>query len=163
MPNIFDPQWDQRREMAGFTQDRALIGRQAGAQKLGASVWEMKPGDAAYPYHFHYAEEEMVIVLSGTPSLRTPAGWRELATGEVVSFLTGPDGAHQLLNRSDEVVRILSLSTMADAEVVHYPDSGKVGAYGNRGKPDETRETYLRSTVVDYWDGEQPPEPPPSS
>jgi uncharacterized cupin superfamily protein len=40
------------------------------------------------------------VVLEGTPSLRTPDGWRELEQGEVVSFLRGEDGAHQIVNRS---------------------------------------------------------------
>jgi uncharacterized cupin superfamily protein len=31
--------------------------------------------------------EELVVVLDGRPSLRTPDGWRELHEGEVVPFL----------------------------------------------------------------------------
>jgi len=45
---------------------------------VGASLWELPAGQAAYPYHYHLAEEEMVIVLSGTPALRTRDGWRVL-------------------------------------------------------------------------------------
>lgn len=157
MPNIFDPQWDQQRDKEGFSRVRAFVGRQAGADKLGISVWEMQPGEAAYPYHFHYAEEEAVIVLSGKPSLRAPEGWRDLEPGELVAFPVGPEGAHQLVNRTDEVVRILCLSANSDTEIVDYVDSNKTGVYANRGKPNERRELFVRSTAVDYWQGEEPP------
>lgn len=78
MPNVFDPKWDERRNHPGFVCDRAFIGRQAGARRLGASVWKLAPGEAAYPYHWHHAEEEMLIVLDGTLALRTPDEAREI-------------------------------------------------------------------------------------
>lgn len=63
---------------------------------IGCSQWELPPGEAAYPYHFHYADEELVIVLSGQPTLRTPDGTRELEEGEVLHFPVGEEGAHQI-------------------------------------------------------------------
>jgi uncharacterized cupin superfamily protein len=71
----------------GFNCLRARLSRQAGSERLGLSLWELPPGQAAYPYHYHLAEEELVVVLDGAPSLRTPDGWRELEEGEVVPFL----------------------------------------------------------------------------
>ena len=60
------------------------------------SLWEVGPGEAAYPYHLHVAEEEMLVVLEGRPSVRSPEGWRELEEGEVISFQAGEPGAHQV-------------------------------------------------------------------
>lgn len=157
MPNIFDPEWDQQRDKEGFSRVRAFVGRQAGAEKLGVSVWEMQPGEAAYPYHFHYVEEEAVIVLSGKPSLRTPHGWRDLEPGELVVFPVGPSGAHQLVNRTEETIRILCLSSNSEVEIVRYVDSDKTGTWVNRGQADEVREIFERDTAVDYWHGENPP------
>ena len=51
-------------------------------------------GEAAYPYHYHLAEEELVIVLLGRPSVRTDGEWRELTPGDVLSFPRGRAGAH---------------------------------------------------------------------
>ena len=158
MPNIFDPEFDQQRDGGeGFARERAFVGRQAGADKLGASIWVLEPGDAAYPYHFHYAEEEMIVVLEGTPSLRGPDGWRELAVGEIVSFRVGPEGAHQIVNRGEEPVRFLSISTVGEMDIVVYPDSDKISAAYHRGKPDEVRKIFRQSDERDYWDGEKPP------
>src|SRR3954451_880896 len=110
-PNIYRPDFDEPREHPGFECLRARLGRQAGAEKLGMSLWEVPPGKSAYPYHWHFVEEELVVVLSGRPSLRTAHGWRELDEGEVVSFRTGEEGGHQLVNRSERPVRFLSIST----------------------------------------------------
>jgi uncharacterized cupin superfamily protein len=57
---------------------RARLGRQAGTIKVGVSLWEVPAGQAAYPYHWHAAEEEVIVVLAGRPSLRSHEGWREL-------------------------------------------------------------------------------------
>jgi uncharacterized cupin superfamily protein len=157
MPNIFDPDFDQERDAEGFSKRRAFVGRQAGADKLGASVWEILPGEAAYPFHFHHFEEEMVVLIEGALELRTPDGTRELVQGDLVSFPTGPGGAHQLINRGDQPARMLSLSTTAETEIVVYPDSGKTGIWIDRGTPEQSRKFYKEAPDVGYWDGEKPP------
>jgi uncharacterized cupin superfamily protein len=160
MANVFDPEFDEPLERPGFVYRRARVGRQAGATKLGASLYEIPPGNASFPYHWHGANEELAIVVSGRPSVRTPEGWRELAEGEVLSFPTGEAGAHQFANRGDEPARILLVSTMIAPEVNGYPDSGKVLATvrppGSRG--DGSLAASFRLTdEVDYWEDEEPP------
>lgn len=157
MPNIFDPEFDDERDHGGFSKRRAWVGRQAGAEKLGASVWEVEPGEAAYPYHLHYSEEELLIVLSGAPTLRTPDGERVLVAGEVVAFPAGPDSAHQVINYGDVVVRFLALSTIAEVDAIEYPDSEKISVAYRRGQPEGFRHMTRKSAAVDFWEGEEPP------
>ncbi len=157
MTNINDPLYDEPREHPGFLCKRARLSRQAGSERLGLSLWELPPGEAAYPFHFHYTEEELVLVLAGAPSLRTPDGWRELGSGEVVAFPRGEHGAHQLVNRTQETVRFLSFSTSGEPDVVMYPDSGKLGAFERLPEGGGLRTMFRLSDVVDYHDGEQPP------
>ncbi|HWX97321.1 MAG TPA: cupin domain-containing protein [Solirubrobacteraceae bacterium] len=157
MPNIEEPSFDEPREQPGFRALRARLSRQAGSERLGVSLWELSPGEAAYPYHYHLAEEELLIVLDGEPSLRTPAGWRELRRGEVVSFLRGESGGHQILNRSQETVRFLAISTSGEPDVVMYPDSGKLGAFERRPDGGGVRAMFRMDDAVDYHDGERPP------
>jgi len=156
MPNIHEPDYDERRERPGFRALRARIGRQAGTEKLGASVWELPPGEAAYPYHFHLAEEELIAVLAGRPSLRTPKGWRELEDGEVVAFRVGEEGAHQLVNRTERTVRFLAVSNQ-QPDIVVYADSNKIGAFERRAEGGGLYEVYRREDGVDYWERESPP------
>jgi uncharacterized cupin superfamily protein len=126
------------------------VGHQAGAVKTGLSYWEVDPGQAAYPYHAHMTEEEIVVVLEGRPSLRTPSGWRDLEPGEVVVFQTGDDGAHQIVNKSDETIRFLAFSNSGAPEIVTQLEAGK---YGVRDGGSQTTEWFRREDAVGYFEG----------
>jgi uncharacterized cupin superfamily protein len=158
MPNINDPDFDEPREHQGFLAQRSRISRHAGAVRLGMSVWEVPPGQAAYPYHFHFTEEELLVVTEGSPSLRTPDGWRDLQPGEVVAFLAGEQGGHQLVNRTAETVRFLAISTSGEPDVVSYPDSGKLGVFERLPDGGGLRKMFREPDAVDYYDGESPPQ-----
>ena len=84
MANIYKPEFEPGGKPEGFGSRRARIGYELGAELIGVSLWEVPPGEVAYPYHFHYSDEEVVIVLSGRPSLRGPGGVRELEEGEAL-------------------------------------------------------------------------------
>jgi uncharacterized cupin superfamily protein len=159
-PNLFQPTFDDHDEQAGFAHRRARLGRQAGSAHLGASLYEIGPGQAVCPYHWHAAEEEMLIVVAGRPSLRTPKGWRELEPGEAVAFATGLEGAHQVANRSEAPARVLLLSESKDPEVCGYPDSSKIMADAFLGDPDEISHMWRLDDAVDYYQGESPPHAP---
>jgi len=120
MNNAFEPEWQGER---GGNR-AARLGTAAGSQHLGASVVELAPGTLSSPYHFHHANEELLIVLSGTPELRTPEGLRELQPGDLVSFPRGSEGAHRLRNTSSEPCRLLLISEMNLPDIVSYPDTG---------------------------------------
>jgi uncharacterized cupin superfamily protein len=158
-PNIFDPAFEPDDEHAGFLRRRYFVGRDAGAERLGATLFELPPGRTASPYHWHHANEEMLVVVAGRPSLRTPEGWRELAAGEVVSFPVGERGAHQVSNFADEPARYLFISQMIGPEVAVYPDSDKIGVREQAPGPRASGlwQLHRSSEAVDYWDGETPP------
>ncbi|MGH2934811.1 MAG: cupin domain-containing protein [Gaiellaceae bacterium] len=94
--------------------------------QLGASVWELQPGGVNW-HHFHHGSEELLLVLRGRPTIRTPEGERVLAEGDVVTFPRGPEGAKEIRNDGDEVARVLVVSTNAVPDVSEYPDVGKLG------------------------------------
>jgi uncharacterized cupin superfamily protein len=155
--NLNQPDFDEPREVEGFRARRARIGRQLGTEKLGASVWELPSGQAAYPYHWHMTEEELLVITEGTPSLRTPDGWRELEEGEVVSFPKGEEGAHQLVNRTDSTVRFLAFSTQPGPDIVIRPDSNTLGTYERRPEGGGLYKQFRIDDAVDYYEGEKPP------
>jgi uncharacterized cupin superfamily protein len=158
MTNINDPIFDEPREHPGFRCLHARVSRQAGGERLGLSLWELPPGEAAYPYHYHLVEEELLVVLAGQPSLRTPDGWRELEEGEVVAFLRGEQGGHQLVNHTRETVRFLAFSTSGDPDLVIYPDSGKLGAFERLPQGGGLRAMFRLADTVGYHDGERAPD-----
>jgi uncharacterized cupin superfamily protein len=154
--SILDPVFDEPREHPGFEARRARIGRQLGSEKLSMSLFDVPPGQAAYPYHFHLAEEEIVIVLQGRPSLRDAEGWRELEEGEALSFLTGERGAHQIANRTEETVRFLAISNQ-QPDVVVRPDSNTLSVVERRPEGSGLAEHFRRADAVPYHEGEVAP------
>lgn len=127
-----------------------MLGPKLGAALLGATLYELEPGERTFPYHYEWGCEEWLLVVAGTPTVRTPEGECELAPGDTICFPEGPAGAHLLSNVSDSAVRVLILSNKARPAVAVYPDSDKVGIWTDA----EDSALFRRGTKVDYWDGE---------
>jgi uncharacterized cupin superfamily protein len=130
---------------SGFRTRYRQVGPLLGAELLGGTVYEFDPGERNGPYHYEIGNEECLVVLTGTPTLRHPEGRDVLAVGDMVMFPEGTDGAHQLINESSEVARVLILSTMRAPFGCAYPDSGKVSTFAG---------VFPIDATVDYWDGE---------
>jgi uncharacterized cupin superfamily protein len=160
MTNVFEPEFethvDPKQWPTGYEGRYAKVGKDAGAERLGASLYEVPPGNSLCPYHWHAGNEEMLIVLGGRPTLRTPEGERELAEGEVVAFPVGEQGAHKVTNNGAESARVLVVSEMNEPEVCGYPDSGKVMARQQAPGSEATglRAIFRLEDGVDYWEGE---------
>jgi uncharacterized cupin superfamily protein len=130
-PNLLAPEWETPPEMAI---KGVRLGAAAGAQELGATLYELPPGTAVSPYHLHYGNEELLIVLSGRPEVRTPEGDRRLEPGAVVAFVRGPDGAHRVSNHGgEEPARVLLVSTMNVPDVAVHLSTGAVLAMTEPG------------------------------
>ncbi len=158
MANIYSPDFEAGKRPEGFRSRRARIGYELGSELIGCSLWELPPGEAAYPYHFHFADEELVIVIRGRPTLRTPDGLRELDEGEAIRFGLGEEGAHQILNRSPETVTFLAVSSHGRPDIVVRPDSNTLSVGERLPRGGGLRAVFRREDAVDYWDREQPPE-----
>jgi uncharacterized cupin superfamily protein len=150
--NLTDPPFElDPDDPDGYRAGMCRLGAAFGARESGATLYELAPGQAVCPYHYEYAEEEWALVLSGTPTLRTPAGVEQLVPLDLTYFPTGPSGAHQLRNDGDETVRVLLWSTVRSPAVTAYPDSDKVGIFtGIEGEDVMAR----RADSVGYYDGE---------
>jgi uncharacterized cupin superfamily protein len=127
--NIWTDEWDPGEDWSG---GGGVSKRLPRGPNLGASIYELGPGNFVV-YHFHHASEELIVVLRGRPTLRTPDGSRQLAEGESVHFPAGPDGAHGVTNETDEPVRFLMASTLQSPEVVEYPDLKQITAQARTG------------------------------
>ena len=91
-------------------------------EDIGASLYVLKPGATTGYYHFHHGLEEMLILIEGQATLRTPQGKRILDLGEVVHFKKGREGGHQIINHTDQEVRLVMISNQSSPDVVEYPD-----------------------------------------
>lgn len=141
----------ERIEHGAFRANGTSVSEPLGGTRIGGSLYEVAAGDRLFPYHYHYGIEEWLIVVGGTPTLRTPEGEQVLRAGDCVCFPVGPEGAHALYGPG----RVLMLSTAATTSVSIpiYPDSDKLGV--RPGVYDSTDNlTFRRSDAVGYWEGE---------
>jgi uncharacterized cupin superfamily protein len=127
--NVWGDTWDPGEDWSG---GGAVSKRLPRGDVLGATVYELGPGNFAV-YHFHHGAEELLIVLRGSPTVRTPDGDRVLEEGEVVHFPRGPAGAHGIRNDTEEPARYLMVSDHPSPEVAEYPDLGRITAQARTG------------------------------
>jgi uncharacterized cupin superfamily protein len=156
--NVFADEWDDiYPPVEGWRSNvKRLVPR---GNELGMSLYELPPGQGQPLYHFHHGIDELLLVVRGRPSVRTPDGERELAEGDVVHFPKGPAGAHQVINRTNEPVRYVMASSFKSPEVVEYPDSGKIAvlSHGESQRGGPLWSMHRLDDSVDYFDDESAP------
>jgi uncharacterized cupin superfamily protein len=143
--NLREVEPNDAEDHEGFRFGHRWIRDELETELLGCSLYELPPGQQLWPYHYHLGNEEWAVVVAGAPTVRTPAGERELAVGDLVAFPEGDAGAHTFLNHGQEPARVALFSTRNPPTLPVYPDSGKIGA---------NRRYYRVEDAVDYWHGE---------
>ena len=137
-------------EQEGYEYFRRKFIPFGGAKNTLVSVYEIPPGKAAYPYHFHHNNEETFYILSGEGCLRTPEGERTVRAGDLLFFPTGPAGAHKLTNTSaTEMLTYIDFDVVHEVDITVYPDSDKIGVWGMG-----INKIFPQDSHVDYYSGE---------
>lgn len=134
----------------GYRAGGVRLGPALGATQMGASLYELPPGQSVCPYHYEYPEEEWLVVLAGRVTLRHPGGEDELGPGDIVCFPSGPEGAHKVTCLGDDTARVVITSTKQTPGIAVYPDSGKVGIWPG----DDRDRLMMRRDTLEYYDGE---------
>ena len=132
---------------AEFGSTTREIGDYIGAEKLGYRLSTIAPGLTCCPLHWHGSEEELFVVIKGSPTLVSPRGEVALREGDYVAFPTRAEGAHKLVNRTNEPCDVLMIANTDPSDVCYYPDSHKVLI--------ERSDVLVRDNpLLEYWDGE---------
>jgi uncharacterized cupin superfamily protein len=108
----------------------------------------LNPGQFSFPYHFHRNAEELMMIISGSMTMRSPDGFEIMTKGDIVFFEMGETGSHQFFNHSTEPCTYLDIRTLIGTDIVEYPDSGKLNVLPNY-------EVFEKSSKVDYFKGEE--------
>jgi len=116
----------KRRDLEpGLGADETNVSRALGLTHLGASYFEVKPGEAAFPFHVHYLEDEIIVILAGQGTYRFGAESHAVQQGDVLSAPAGrADVAHQLTNSGSEPLKYLCVSSASETNVVELPERG---------------------------------------
>lgn len=115
---------------------------------LNFDVRQLNPKQYSAPYHFHHFAEELFMILSGKAMLRTPQGFQEVESGDLIFFEKESEGAHQLYNHTAEPCTYLDIRTYIGHDICEYPDSDKIYIVPS-GK------ILRKSDTLPYFDGEE--------
>jgi uncharacterized cupin superfamily protein len=124
------------------------LGATAKSKNLIFDLRLLNPGQFSFPYHFHHNSEEMMMIVSGTMTLRTEEGFEIMTAGDIVYFETGETGAHQFYNHSSEPCTYLDIRTLYGIDVSEYPDSRKINI-------SPFMQLYKQDSKVSYFTGEE--------
>lgn len=117
--------------MAGRT--KRVLGDLFGIRKFGVNLTTLAPGAVSALLHKHTLQEEFVYILSGHPTLVTEDSEVPLSPGMCAGF--SPEGkAHQLANRTDEVVTYLEIGDRVAGDAASYPADDLEAVMGENGK-----------------------------
>jgi uncharacterized cupin superfamily protein len=123
------------------------LGERLGGRRIGASLYELPDGEMSFPYHYHHGVEEWLYVVAGAPVVRTPAGERVAAPGDLICFPSGASGAHSVCGPG----RVLIISANREPSIAVYPDSNKIGTRPADGADSLN---FRRGDAIGYWEGE---------
>lgn len=127
--NLYGDEWDVERQSAdGATVRMRHVGHGLETELIGGILMEVGPGYVG-TYHLHYGNEELLLILAGRPTVRTPEGERELEPGDVAFFRRGREGLHAIANRSDGPARFFLLSSKVHPDVTERPEEGVIGVF----------------------------------
>ena len=92
-----------------------------GLSELGASHVVLKPGAWSSQRHFHYGEDELVVMLAGEAVLVEDGARTVLRAGDVCAWPKGVENGHHLINESDADCCFIAVAAGADSGG-SYPD-----------------------------------------
>lgn len=114
------------------------VGEWGGGHPFDVEEVTLMPGARNYPTHYHTAQWEMYIILSGAAVLRHAQG--DSPVGPGTSFMCQPGEPHMLRNTGEEPLSYLVIASNPPSDLCHYPESGKWHAKPP-GRTFEMRET----------------------
>ena len=151
--NVFDASMEYDSSAPeGYRAGDHRFGPKIGAARMGATVYELPPGQAVCPYHYE-SEEEWLLVLQGEVTLRHPEGEEVLRPGDITAFPVGPAGAHKTTNNGTETVRMVMFANVDPIGYAVYPDSNKISFWSDSSDPAD-RVRVRRGENLEYYDGE---------
>jgi uncharacterized cupin superfamily protein len=155
--NIFDSAWKASSHGEKFQHDHISLTDLRDGHEIGCGAFRVNPGKRAFPKHAHLANDEALFIVSGEGTLTVGEENTRVAAGDFVLLPSGAEHAHVLINDGDEDIVYLCISTMNAPEVVHYPDSGKLGVMESARKwgGENSISGFYKYQKAGYYDGEE--------
>jgi len=124
------------------------LGTTSSSTHFSFDIRQLDPDMYSFPYHFHRNSEEMMMLISGSMTVRMPEGLTVLKKGDLIFFEIGETGAHQFYNHDTVPCIYLDIRSTIGIDVSEYPDSGKINIL-------PFREIFEKNSQVSYNNGEE--------
>ena len=154
--NVDDLELKWLRKGARFEVGLRDIDSLLGLDGIGVTLHVVPAGKTAWPYHRHHGNDELFLVLAGTGEYRVGERRLPIKAGDCIGAPAGGE-AHQIINSSADELRYIAFANHGRADVIEYPDSGRIAvdiAHGNDKEPPSIFSTSGRLSPLGYWDGE---------
>jgi len=112
---------------------KRVLGDLFGLKKYGVNLTELRPGGVSALQHVHQKQEEFIFILKGQAILHLGAEEILLEAGDCAGFPAGGE-AHQLINKSSEVVTYLEIGDREAGDRVSYPNDDLVATQNDKGE-----------------------------
>jgi len=97
------------------------LGNFFGLTNFGVNLTKLSPGAVSALFHQHEKQDEFVYILEGTPTLFLGEEEFLLGPGDCIGFKAGSGVAHQLVNRSNEMITYIEIGDRTAGDEVEYP------------------------------------------
>jgi uncharacterized cupin superfamily protein len=154
--NVYTGKWREASHGEKFQREHMTLTDSKDSHGIGCGAFRVKPGKRAFPKHAHVANDEAIFVISGQGQLTLGDETTAVTAGDYIMLPRGEKNAHILVNDSDADIVYLCISTMLMPEIVHYPDSGKLGVLASKNfwQSEAGISGFYQPNPVGYWDGE---------
>ena len=98
------------------------LGDHFGLTNFGINLTKLAPGAISALLHHHSKQDEFIYILEGTPTLLLNEKEYLLVPGDCMGFKAGMGIAHQLVNRSTELVVYIEVGDRTETDEVEYPN-----------------------------------------
>ncbi len=124
---------------------KTVLGDRVGLSQFGVNLLVLPPGSWSAQRHWHQKEDEFIYVLEGEVVLVTDEGESLLCGGAMAGFPAGQQNGHHLVNKSEQIAKVLEIGTRSQNETAVYPDidmvarnrDGKYAFLHKNGEPYE--------------------------
>jgi uncharacterized cupin superfamily protein len=148
---IFEPfridrvPWEKVFRGERYGMEFQVLSQYGGGSQITVCMEILPPGRQANQVHYHMLEEEHVLVLDGTMTIRLGDKTHVVDAGHYVCFPAGQKIGHSLFNHSMAPCRYLIIGNPQPHDVVVFPETGRVGVK-------LTGEGYRKAHTMEYWE-----------
>lgn len=138
-------------EHDGYQYNKYEVTKRKDFSQAYVCFYEIMPGIAAFPKHYHSYNTECFYIIEGTGVVLTNEEEIKIKRDDIIVFPCGKASIHKIVNTSKkENLLYIDFDATNSPDIVHYTDSNKIGIIEHN----IASTFYFQNDDVNYYDGE---------